>query len=72
MPRPAESESWSLCRYENENTDSDFFDYKWVLKTRHIYKDRLHDAQAVNHFGKSFACLTTKVGLLKVVNTKSC
>lgn len=58
-------------RYENEDGESDFFDYKWTLKTKHIYRHRLHDCQAVNHFGKSFAVLTTKVGLL-AVRTPSC
>lgn len=51
---------------ENDDGESDFFDYKWVLKTRHTYRERLHECQAVNHFSRSFACLTTKVGLLRV------
>ena len=51
---------------ENEDGESDFFDYKWVLKTRQIYRERLHECQAVNHFSRSFACLTTKVGLIRV------
>lgn len=54
------------CRHENKDVDSDFFDYKWTLKTKHVHRYRLHDCQYVNHFCKSFACLTTKVGLLTV------
>eukprot|EP00892_Ulva_mutabilis_P008450 jgi/Ulvmu1/5978/UM026_0102.1 len=50
--------------HENKDVDSDFFDYKWTLKTKHVHPYRLHDCQYVNHFCKSFACLTTKVGLL--------
>ena len=53
-------------RHENTDSESDFFDYKWTLKTKHLSRFRLHDCQYINHFHNSFACLTTKVGLLTV------
>jgi hypothetical protein len=52
--------------HENPDLHSDFFDYKWTLKTKHIHSERLCSSQWVNHFGRSFSCLTTKVGLLSV------
>jgi hypothetical protein len=55
------------CRVENEDVTSEFFDFKWTLKTKHVYKSALYDCQQVNHFSQSFACLTTKVGLLKAL-----
>ena len=54
------------CRHENHDGESDFFDFKWVLKAKHINCHRLLDTQSVNHFARSFTCLTTKVGLLAV------
>lgn len=55
-----------IFRHENKDSDSDFFDYKWTLKTKHLSRFRLHDCQYINHFRNSFACLTTKVGLITV------
>lgn len=55
-----------IFRHENKDSESDFFDYKWTLKTKHLSRFRLHDCQYINHFRNSFACLTTKVGLLTV------
>jgi hypothetical protein len=57
-----------MCRVENEDVTSEFFDLKWTLKTKHIPQHQLHDCQQVNHFARSFSCLTTKVGLLKALH----
>ena len=45
---------------ENGDPDSEFFDFKWCLRTKSMHATRLLRPQMVNHFSRASECLTTK------------